>query len=235
MKNTRFMASLEKFLPESDKKIYLKRGLPSKQVFGNNPALLIVDVTRRFVGSKSRPVLEAIEEYRSSCGEIGWKALPNIKRLQELCHTSHIPVIFTTGDPITGRFSKSFGKNMGATKDDPMSSLYQKAEDIPEAIMPSTSDLVIRKTKASAFWETPLLGCLNSMGVDTLLVGGVSTSGCVRASVVDAYSHGFRCFIVEECTFDRFYLSHLINLFDMDGKYADVISLDEALKIYSSV
>ena len=65
--------------------------------------------------------------------------------------------------------------------------------------------------------------------IDSLLITGATTSGCVRASVVDAFSHGYKCFIVEECTFDRFELSHLVNLFDMNAKYADVISLEEAL------
>ena len=75
-----------------------------------------------------------------------------------------------------------------------------------------------------------MLSCLRSMGVDSLLIAGCTTSGCVRASVVDAFSYGYRCFVVEDCVFDRFELSHLVNLFDMNAKYADVITLDEALK-----
>jgi nicotinamidase-related amidase len=105
-----------------------------------------------------------------------------------------------------------------------------KAEEIPEPIAPLPSELVIRKIKASAFFETPLLTYLQYMGIDSLLITGATTSGCVRASVVDAISYGFRCFVVEECVFDRFELSHLVNLFDMNTKYADVISLEEALK-----
>ena len=108
-------------------------------------------------------------------------------------------------------------------------------EDIPAPITPLPSEVVIQKTKASAFFDTPLARCLRERKIDTLLVTGTTTSGCVRASVVDAFSLGFRCFVVEECTFDRFELSHLVNLFDMNAKYADVISLDEALKYVTSI
>jgi nicotinamidase-related amidase len=68
-----------------------------------------------------------------------------------------------------------------------------------------------------------------------LLIGGTTTSGCVRASVVDAYNEGFKCFVVEECTFDRFELSHLVNLWDLNAKYADVITVEEALSYIAEV
>ena len=76
---------------------------------------------------------------------------------------------------------------------------------------------------------TPLAPILHNMKADCLVVVGTSNSGCVRATVVDGLSYKYYVFVVEECTFDRFELSHLVSLWDMDAKYADVISIGEAL------
>jgi len=87
---------------------------------------------------------------------------------------------------------------------------------------------VIEKTTASAFWGTPLIFQLQALGIDTLIVCGETTSGCVRATVVDGATHRFRMGVVEECVFDRTEASHFINLYDMHQKYADVVPLDMA-------
>src|SRR6266851_4536936 len=92
---------------------------------------------------------------------------------------------------------------------------------------PEPSDVVILKQRASAFQGTPLFSHLSLLGVQSLIVCGESTSGCVRASAVDAYSNGFHVAIVEECTFDRSELIHKVNLFDLHHKYVDVMHLDE--------
>ena len=89
---------------------------------------------------------------------------------------------------------------------------------------------MVYKQRASAFSGTPLIPQLNQMGVDSLIVCGESTSGCVRASVVDGYSNGIHITIAEECVFDRHILSHKINLFDMHHKYADVMHVDEIVQ-----
>jgi nicotinamidase-related amidase len=93
-------------------------------------------------------------------------------------------------------------------------------------IAPQPRDVVIGKLKPSAFFGTPLASYLLELKVDTLIVCGTTTSGCVRASVLDAFSLGYRVAVVEECTFDRGEVSHAINLFDMNAKYADVVSLE---------
>ena len=94
---------------------------------------------------------------------------------------------------------------------------------------PQPGDVVITKQRASAFYGTPLSAHLTQLGVQTLIVCGESTSGCVRASAVDAYSHGYHVVLVEECCFDRSELSHKVNLFDMHHKYADVMRADEVI------
>jgi nicotinamidase-related amidase len=100
--------------------------------------------------------------------------------------------------------------------------------DIVRDIAPTSSDIVIRKLSPSIFLQTPLINVLIPLKVDTLLVCGCTTSGCVRASVVDAASYGFRVGVIEECTFDRGEVSHKVNLFDMNSKYASVVSIAEA-------
>ncbi len=94
---------------------------------------------------------------------------------------------------------------------------------------PLDGELVIRKAAPSAFWGTPLAGLLTGLGIDTLVVAGETTSGCVRATVVDAKSHRYRVVIPEPCVFDRSEASHALSLFDLDQKYADVVSLEKAL------
>src|SRR4029077_2450393 len=90
-------------------------------------------------------------------------------------------------------------------------------------------DVVITKQRASAFFGTPLIAHLTQLGVRTLIVCGESTSGCVRASAVDAYSYGFHVVLVEECCFDRSPLSHKVNLFDLHHKYTDVMKVDQVV------
>jgi nicotinamidase-related amidase len=92
---------------------------------------------------------------------------------------------------------------------------------------PEPGDVVITKQRASAFFGTPLQAHLTQLGVKTVIVCGESTSGCVRATSVDAYSYGFHVVLAEECCFDRSILSHKVNLFDLHHKYADVLHIDQ--------
>jgi len=94
---------------------------------------------------------------------------------------------------------------------------------------PQAGDVVITKQRASGFYGTPLMAHLTQLGIRTLIVCGESTSGCVRASSVDAYSNGFHVVLVEECCFDRSLLSHKVNLFDLHHKYTDVMHIDEVI------
>ena len=104
-----------------------------------------------------------------------------------------------------------------------------------DEIAPSPQDIVIRKHKPSAFYGTPLTAFLNDLGADALVVTGTTTSGCVRASVIDGFSENLRITIAEEACFDRSQASHAINLCDMHAKYADVVTTKEALEYIESV
>src|SRR6185437_14868867 len=113
--------------------------------------------------------------------------------------------------------------------------INERANEIVEQIAPHEHDIVIEKTMPSAFFATNLASYLVYLGADTLLVCGTTTSGCVRASVVDGFSRNYRMIVVEEGTFDRGEASHAINLFDMDMKYADVEPLEAALSYLQSL
>jgi nicotinamidase-related amidase len=97
------------------------------------------------------------------------------------------------------------------------------------------SDVIIQKLKPSAFNGTPLRQLLTLLQVDTLIVTGTTTSGCVRATVLDAFSDNMRVLVPEEACFDRIEASHAINLFDMNAKYADVIKTDEAVSYLEKI
>jgi nicotinamidase-related amidase len=102
--------------------------------------------------------------------------------------------------------------------------------EIIDQLKPLPGEVFIRKSSPSAFWGTYLVSHLISQKIDTLVVVGESTSGCVRASVVDGRTHGYRMIVVEDCVFDRTEASHAINLYDMHQKYADVVTLEYAVE-----
>ena len=104
---------------------------------------------------------------------------------------------------------------------------HERRYDFMPQAMPVEGDIVLKKTAPSAFSGTPLMAGLNAWDIDTLIVTGESTSGCVRASVIDAKSYRFNVVVAEECVYDRHEASHAINLFDMNQKYATVLPLAE--------
>ncbi|MFC5650468.1 isochorismatase family protein [Paenibacillus solisilvae] len=192
---------------------------------GKKPALLVVDLYNLAYEGGARPVIELQKEYPSSCGIHAWEAIEPTKQLVEAARSLGFPIIYLTGDQktrMTGAFSSTNRKSTSVKSDD--------AYEIYHAFKPEPENLIIYKTRASGFYGTPLSAYLTMMGVDSLIVCGESTSGCVRASVVDAYSHGFHSVVVEECCFDRSPLSHKISLFDLHHKYADVMHIDEVLE-----
>jgi nicotinamidase-related amidase len=107
----------------------------------------------------------------------------------------------------------------------------ENAHEVLAEIAPQSADFVLRKSKPSAFFGTPLLPLLIDLGVDTVVTTGCTTSGCIRAAVVDSFSLGFKNFIVEDAVFDRSEAAHVANLFDIDQKYGDVVDKDKAITL----
>ena len=210
-----------KFIPASELETYNKAGLGNRLQLGGRAALVVVDVTYAFTGSEGLSLEEAIEEYSTACGPASWIAVPKISQLIEIFRSLGLPIIFTRGSPPDTPFAgRAIKSNLPSDAD-------QRSNEFPQAVMPRQGEWILEKTKASAFFMTPLPVYLVKQAVDTLVVCGVSTSGCVRATTVDACSHGFTTFVVDDCCFDRSEFAHAANLFDMDAKYASVLSLDE--------
>ena len=212
-------------IPAEDLAVYEAAGYGARGARGTRPALLVIDVTYGFIGREPLPLLESIARYPNSCGEAGWRAMEQIARLLEAARARGVPVYYTAG--VTdhavqhaGRWREKHPRTLEQPDD---------AQMIPERIAAREGDVVIRKTKPSVFYGTPLLSSLVDRRVDTVIVTGCTTSGCVRATVVDAFSNGFGTLVIEDGVFDRGALSHAVNLFDMDQKYADVIETEEAL------
>ncbi|MEU7765589.1 isochorismatase family protein [Nocardia sp. NPDC049190] len=209
--------------PEDERRIYEAARFGGLLEPGSRPAVMVIDVVESFAGRAGESILDAIEEYRTSCGPAGEGAIDAIATLLDLARETDVPVVYTKGS-VVDKFHA--GDSVKGTRPDEIASVY--GAPIVSRIAPSESDYVLEKTKASAFFGTPMTSFLQRHGVDTLLVCGTSTSGCVRASVVDAFSHGYRVWVVEDCVFDRAPTSHAVNLYEMNQKYASVVTLDDA-------
>ena len=162
-----------------------------REIFvGQNPALLAIDLyNSAYQGNPQKYPHELIEKYPSSCGKYAWNAVEPTKNLFSACRQAGLPIIYVTGSVRKGRV-RSTKRKIG---DD----VETKMMDIHPAFSVQDSDILIRKERASAFHSTPLIAHLTRLGINSLIVCGESTSGWVRASVVDAYSHGYHVTIAE--------------------------------------
>ena len=223
----------DRFLTESDKQ-HLARSRDRRVGFGKKPALVLVDLYRAVFGDKPEPLLDAIKTWPSSCGMAGWDSLPNIQHLLQAARATKIPVVHITMLSDSGMMSWFDAAHRDSVaqpaRDEASQDRQRRSSDIVDEVKPLSGEVVLRKTAPSAFWGTPLAAHLNLHGIDTLIIAGEATSGCVRATVVDAASYRYRVQVVEECCFDRHETTHALNLFDMHQKYADVIPLAEALE-----
>ncbi len=227
------MAVWDDIITQRDRQVYEAIGRGGRVGFGERPALVVIDVNYNWAGDRPEPVLESIKRYPASCGEEAWSAIGHFAPLIALAREKGVPVIYSTSDRHSaGALRKEApskflrGGDLAGTR---------RGNDIVDEIAPRESEIVIYKAKPSVFFGTPLMSILNAQRVDTLLVGGGTTSGCVRASVVDAFSYNFRVSVIEECTFDRGQSAHKINLFDMNAKYADVLSVGQVREYMSAL
>lgn len=188
-------------------------------------ALVAIDLYELAYQGGPQPVPEVAKTYPSSCGEYAHAAIEPTKRLFAAARAAKLPIFYSTAETRPDskpRIVKATARVSVET--DPR--LYEIRSDFA----PQPGDTIIRKQRASAFYGTPLGAHLTQLGIQTIVMCGESTSGCVRASAVDAYSLGYNVILVEECCFDRFILTHKINLFDLHHKYAGVLHLDAALQ-----
>lgn len=225
--------SISENLSDQDQRVLAASGYCDQAGFGARPAVLIVDVNVNFCGDRDEDILESLQRWRNSCGHAAWRALPHLERLIDNARSSGTPVIYTTGveyQPYAVFPGRWLDKNARIARilDDPEG--QARGNQIMPQIAPQDGDIVIRKSKPSAFFGTDLVAFLTYLGIDSLIVAGATTSGCVRATVVDAFSRNYLVSVVEEGTFDRFDVSHDTTLFDIGMKYCDVVSVDAAVE-----
>jgi maleamate amidohydrolase len=222
----------EDVIPEAERRVYAAAGYGSSQPLGRRPVVLLVDTNYAFAGRRPLPIEEAVRETRTSCGEAAWTAIAAIGRLLAAARAASVAVIYTTGRRHASLSTMGgwANKNARAAED-----LTRGADtEIVAEIAPVPGEVVVEKSRPSAFFGTDLPAHLVLLRADTLLVAGGTTSGCVRATVMDAFNLGYRVAVVHECTFDRATVPHKVNLFDMHAKYANVLSLDEGLAYLAS-
>lgn len=207
-----------------EERAYDAAGFGRPTGIGKRPALLIIDVQYRTVGTKPLPYFEAIKEFPTSCGEVAWAAVPNIKRILDVFRERDWPVMYPYVSP-----KQSFDMGRLSDKVPAIMGIEAKGYEFVAEIAPRQQDILLPKKHPSAFFGTPLASYLINSGADSVVVTGCSTSGCVRGSVVDAFAYNFRVLVPHDAVYDRSPTSHAVNLFDMAAKYADVQSTDEAV------
>ncbi len=206
----------------SDMKLYSPY---ARETFvGPSAAFLAIDLYDLvYRGGPGQPV-DLDEKYPNSCGIFAHRAIEPTKRLFEAVRRAGLPVFYCTQD------TRPNNRPAGAVSTRrPTRPATIADHGIYHEFTPRPEDVVIYKQRASIFQGTPFLSHLNLLGIRSLIVCGESTSGCVRASAVDAYSNGVHVSIVEQCTYDRAELIHKVNLFDLHHKYVDVMHLDEVV------
>lgn len=215
------------FLPTEEAETYGLAGFGGPQPFGVHPALLVIDCTLAFTGSRAfATVKEAVKEYPTACGPSAWEALPHVVTLIGKFREKGLPIVFSRSDLAVRRILGGATKSGRSWDPDGVA----RGNKFPSVIQPADEDVILEKGRASVFFGTPLASYLRAGGVDTVVACGTTTSGCVRASVVDAFSHGFVTFVAEEACFDRSPTAAQANLWDMNAKYASVVPVKHILK-----
>lgn len=188
---------------------------------GTKPALIVIDMTRAFVDSR----------YPTGWSETGYPAAEANARLLAAAREAELPVFFTKAYPYTDYkpTSAQRGKWKMGGRSEPDPSL-PPGDVIVDVLTPIGGEVVIDKgSKPSGFFGTQLASLLVAEGVDTCIVTGMTTSGCVRATVLDAFQYNFNVIIPHDACADRSQVSHAVSLFDLHMKYADVVSVTETI------
>lgn len=200
---------------------YKSRGFAQRVGFGTRPALLIIDFIKGFSDLNS-PLASNLD-----------KEIAATRKVLNAARKLKLPIAFTMVEYDAGfRDAGVFIKKV------PSLAVLKKGStwvEVDDRLKPRANEHVLVKKYASAFFGTSLASTLTAAGVDTLLIAGCTTSGCVRASAVDGCQHGFRTIVIEECVGDRAQAPHAANLFDINAKYGDVVSLAETLAYLKTV
>ena len=213
-------------IPGDDLDVYELSGFGGPSGFGGRPALLVIDVQYRTAGDRPVPIREAITTmYPTACGERAWAAMPHIARLIGAARETAIPIVYPYVAPKKAVDAGRFG-----SINPQITSIDERGYEFVAEVAPEEGDVLLPKRHASAFFGTALVSYLVDFGVDTVILAGCTTSGCIRATAVDAFSYNFRTIVAEECVYDRIGASHDVGLFDLDAKYADVLGTETVIR-----
>lgn len=209
-----------RFLTEQDVQLLERTSWAKREPFGlgERPAVVVVDAYYGALGER-RPLLDLVDTWPAACGPAGWAAVDRTVQVLAAARSAGVPVFYLTG--LAANPNPWNRKHREPGKPRPAEFLR-----IVDELAPEPGEVVLEKATPSGFTSTPLDHLLTAARIDTVLVCGEATSGCVRATAVDACVLGYRVGVVEDCCFDRIEASHWISLFDLDQKYADVIDAD---------
>ena len=206
-------------VPDSDLAYFKTNGQSRKIGWGDTPAVLVVDMTLAF--TEERP-------------EVGDPCVESNAKLLDKARETGVPVFYVTPsgpdvypDDYHGTTKTSSGESDRSPED--QAEWDKKIDKISPELEPEEDEVVLEKPRASSFFDMHMANMLHYYGIDTLIVTGMTTSGCVRGTVVDAQSSNFRTIVPPECVGDQSIISHELSLFDMSMKYADVTPVDEVI------
>lgn len=213
-------------IPQETLDHYRRAGFAKPSRSGTKPALLVIDTQYSTTGEGPVPLSQAIDYHPLNCGEYAWRAIAHMVPLIAAFRAARAPVIY----PHVSEPKVASEQSRWPTKTtNPR--FYQMVEEIA----PEEGDILLPKTAPSAFFGTPLLKYLNTLRVDTLFIVGNTTSGCIRATAVDANSYDYNVIVPHDSCYDRSPVSHAVNLFDIESKYADVLSTPDAIIRLASI
>ena len=219
--------------PEDELQVLSEAGYGRQMGFGSSPALLVVDVTYGFCGAVPKPILDAVRVGRRSCGDRAWDKMQSMRDVLDAARTAGIPVIFSTmRDPKSPAYEPGFWgqKNVRGVEDNASTVDTSRDNEVVDELQPREGELVIDKDKPSIFHGTGLLPYLVARGIDSLIIYGGTTSGCVYASSVDGFSYNYKVAVVGDASFDRVDTPHWAALLDIDMKYGDVVDTQQVIR-----
>lgn len=214
-------------LTERDRAVFAASGYGTEGEIGTRPVLLVIDMNRDFVGDRPEPILDSVRRFPNSCGAEAWEAMDRLVPVLSAARSAGVPVVYTTSDPEARALEVASWARKNARVGERWDEHGPTLSDIAAPIAPRDGDVVLIKTKPSAFFDTPLRQYLTMWGADSVVCCGATTSGCVRATVVDAFSHGYEVEVIADATVDRGQASHAMALFDMCLKYAHLVRTAE--------
>ena len=206
---------------EEARKFYESKGIGQRVGFGEKPAVIVVDFQKGFT------------DQRCPLGSDYSDELAKTRQVLDIAREKNVPIYYTVTSyqsdlADAGVWAKKLGANKALLEG-------SEWEELDETLGRQDLEPIIHKRYASAFFGTHLQSMLVANRVDTIIVTGCVTSGCIRATVVDGVSSGYRAIVPVDCVADRHEIPHHANLFDIDTKYGDVVSLNDVLKYLRSL